>query len=56
MTDFLKGIICGLFLAPIITCLFGMTVNMVVDLFKQEQEKWDKKRSKKEDEKCQPKE
>lgn len=36
--DFLKGILCGIFICPIISVIFGMTVNLIKEAFKKEKE------------------
>lgn len=37
--DFLKGVLCGIFICPIIGTIFGMTVSLIKEVFKKEKEK-----------------
>ena len=37
--DFLKGVLCGIFICPIITIIFGMTVSLIKEAFKKENKK-----------------
>ena len=40
--DFLKGVLCGIFICPIITVIFGMTVTLIKEAFKKEKENDDR--------------